>query len=87
MEAADITIAGDNALLLPATYGLAHRTMDVIRQNFFVSVGVNTVGLLLGGLGLIPVIAGAVMHNASTILVVANSLRIFFYDMHDNKAN
>ena len=85
MEAADITIAGDNAMLLPATYGLARHTMDVIRQNFFVSVGVNTVGLLLGGLGLIPVIVGATLHNASTILVVGNSLRIFFYDMQDAK--
>ena len=85
MEAADITIAGDNAMLLPATYGLARHTMGVIRQNFFVSVGVNTVGLLLGGLGLIPVIVGATLHNASTILVVGNSLRIFFYDMHETK--
>ena len=85
MEAADITIAGDNAMLLPATYGLARQTMDVIRQNFFVSVGVNTVGLLLGGLGLIPVIVGATLHNASTILVVGNSLRIFLYDMRDTK--
>ena len=39
-----------------------------------------TVSLLLG---ILPVIAGAVMHNASTILVVGNSLRIFFYDMHE----
>ena len=83
MEAADITIAGDNALMLPGVYGLAHHTMDVIRQNFFVSVGINTVGLLFGGLGMLPVIFGAVMHNASTILVVGNSLRIFFYDMHE----
>ena len=45
----------------------------------------NTVGLLLGGLGLIPVIVGATLHNASTILVVGNSLRIFFYDMHETK--
>ena len=80
-----MTIAGDNVVLLPATYGLAHHTMDVIRQNFFVSVGVNTVGLLLGGLGLIPVIVCVVMHNASTILVVVNSLRIFFYDMPETK--
>ena len=64
-------------------YGLAHHTMDVIKQNFFVSIGINTVGLLFGGLGILPVIAGAVMHNASTILVVGNSLRIFFYDMHE----
>ncbi len=83
MEAADITIAGDNALMLPGVYGLAHHTMDVIRQNFIVSVGVNTIGLLFGGLGILPVIAGAVMHNASTILVVGNSLRIFFYDMNE----
>lgn len=83
MEAADITIAGDNALMLPGVYGLAHHTMDVIRQNFIVSVGVNTIGLLFGGLGMLPVIAGAVMHNASTILVVGNSLRIFFYDMDE----
>ena len=33
------------------------------------------------GLGTIPVIFGAVLHNASTILVVGNSLRILFYDM------
>ena len=83
MEAADVTIAGDNALMLPGVYGLAHHTMDIIRQNFVVSVGINTVGLLFGGLGMLPVIFGAVMHNASTILVVGNSLRILFYDMHE----
>lgn len=84
MEAADITIAGDNALMLPGVYGLAHRTMGAIRQNFFVSVGINTIGLLFGGLGMLPVIAGAVIHNASTIFVVGNSLRILFYDMEES---
>ena len=83
MEAADITIAGDNALMLSGVYGLAHHTMNIIKQNFIVSIGINTAGLLFGGLGVLPVIAGAVMHNASTILVVGNSLRIFFYDMHE----
>ena len=84
MEAADVTIAGDNALMLPGVYGLAHHTMDIIRQNFVVSVGINTIGLLFGGLGMLPVIIVAVMHNASTILVVGNSLRILFYDMQDS---
>ena len=81
MEAADITIAGDNALMLPGIYGLSQYTMDIVRQNFLASVGINTLGLVLGGLGTIPVIFGAVLHNASTILVVGNSLRILFYDM------
>ena len=82
MEAADITIAGDNALMLPGIYGLSQYTMDIVRQNFLASVGINTLGLVLGGLGTIPVIVGAVLHNASTILVVGNSLRILFYDMN-----
>lgn len=81
MEAADITIAGDNALMLPGIYGLSKYTMDIVRQNLYASVGINTLGLALGALGTIPVIFGAVMHNSSTILVVANSLRILFYDM------
>ncbi len=82
MEASDITISGDNALMLPGIYGLSKYTMDVVRQNLFAAVGINTLGLILGALGTIPVIFGAVMHNSSTILVVANSLRILFYDMN-----
>ena len=81
MEASDITIAGDNALMLPGIYGLSKYTMDVVRQNLIAAVGINTLGLMLGALGTIPVIFGAVMHNSSTILVVANSMRILFYDM------
>ena len=81
MEASDITIAGDNALMLPGIYGLSKYTMDIVRQNLIAAVGINTLGLMLGALGTIPVIFGAVMHNSSTILVVANSMRILFYDM------
>lgn len=81
MEAADVTIAGDNALLLPGVYGLAKQTMRTIKQNFATAVGINSLGLLLGAAGLLPVIWGAVLHNASTILVVGNSLRLLFYRM------
>ena len=45
------------------------------------TLAVFILGLVLGALGTIPVSFGAVMHNASTILVVANSMRILFYDM------
>lgn len=65
----------------PGTYGLSKYTMDIVRQNLIAAVGINTLGLMLGALGTIPVIFGAVMHNSSTILVVANSMRILFYDM------
>ncbi len=81
MEAADITIAGDNPMMLPALYNLSNKTMTTIRQNFASVLTINSLGLLLGGIGILPVFWGAVLHNSSTILVVANSLRLLGYDM------
>jgi cation-transporting P-type ATPase C len=42
-------------------------------------VGINTVGLILGASSGISVMMSALMHNMSTILVVANSLRLMFF--------
>ncbi len=81
MEAADITIAGDNPMLLPALYSLSNETMKTIRQNFVSVLTINSVGLILGGIGVLPVFWGAVLHNSSTILVVANSLRLLGFEM------
>jgi cation-transporting P-type ATPase C len=81
MEAADITIAGDDPLLIPGVIRLGKKTMDVIRQNFGISIGVNTVGLILSAMGVLPVFWGAVLHNACTVAVVANSGRLLLYDV------
>ena len=42
-------------------------------------VVVITIGLILGAASGISVMMSALMHNASTILVVANSLRLMFF--------
>ncbi len=86
MEAADITIAGDDPLLIPGVIRLGHRTMDVIRQNFGIAIGVNTVGLILSGMGVLPVFWGAVLHNACTVAVVANSGRLLWYDVTGSRS-
>jgi len=80
MEAADITIASDDPLLIPGVIHLAQTTMRIIRQNFATAIGVNTAALLLAGLGKLPVVWGAAVHNASTVLVVLNSLRLLLHD-------
>jgi cation-transporting P-type ATPase C len=85
MEAADITITGDNPLMIPSVIRLAQRTMNNVRQNFGIAIGVNTVGLLLGAMGVLPVFWGAVLHNSCTIAVVANSARLLFYNVENNK--
>ena len=81
MEAADITIAGDDPLLIPGVIRLGKKTMDIVRQNFGISIGVNTVGLVLSAMGVLPVFWGAVLHNACTVAVVANSGRLLWHDV------
>jgi cation-transporting P-type ATPase C len=81
MEAADITISGDNPMMIPAVVQLSKKTMETIRQNFAATIGVNTVALALSAIGILPVFWGAVLHNASTILVVANSLNLLRHRM------
>jgi cation-transporting P-type ATPase C len=78
IETADIAINNDNPLLLPGIIELSQKTMQIVRQNFATSIGVNTVGLMLASMGVLPVFWGAVLHNATTIAVVSNSARILF---------
>jgi cation-transporting P-type ATPase C len=81
MEAADITVTGDDPLMIPAVIHLARRTMLTIRQNFAAAVGVNSVGLVLASIGVLPVFWGAVLHNSCTVGVVLNSSRLLFHDV------
>ncbi|MFA8450634.1 MAG: heavy metal translocating P-type ATPase [Bacteroidales bacterium] len=81
MEAADITITSDDPLMVPQTFLLAKKTMQIVRQNFATAIGVNSIGLILGAIGILPVFWGAFMHNMTTIAVVGNSLRLIFHDM------
>jgi cation-transporting P-type ATPase C len=81
IETADIAINSDNPLLLTGIIGLSQKTMGIVRQNFATAIGVNTVGLMLASMGILPVFWAAVLHNATTIAVVMNSGRILFSDI------
>ncbi len=85
MEASDITITGDDPLMIPAIIRLAQQTMRAVRQNFAIAISVNTIGLLLGAMGVIPAFWGAVLHNSTTIAVVLNSARILLHDIERGK--
>jgi manganese-transporting P-type ATPase C len=81
MEAADITITSDDPLMIPGVIRMAVKTMAVVRQNFGAAIGVNSVGLLLASMGVLPVFWSAVLHNACTVAVVLNSSRLLFHDL------
>ena len=85
MEAADITITGDDPLMIPSVARLSQRTMHIVRQNFATAIGVNTLGIMLASVGVLPVFWGAVLHNACTVVVVLNSSRLLIHDMDNGK--
>jgi cation-transporting P-type ATPase C len=59
--------------------------MDVVRQNFITAIGVNTLGIVLASLGVLPVFWGAVLHNATTVAVVLNSSRLLLHDIGESR--
>jgi cation-transporting P-type ATPase C len=81
IEASDITIQSEDPMMLPSVIRLSKKTMKIVRQNFGIVFSINSVGLLLSAIGVLPVFWGATLHNSSTILVVGNSARLLYFDM------
>jgi manganese/zinc-transporting P-type ATPase C len=80
IETADIVLASDDLRHIPALVKTSRRTLQIVRQNYSIAVGVNSIGLGLAALGRINPIIAAVLHNLSTILVVTNSARLIHYE-------
>ena len=79
IETSDVVIGRDDPMMIPELRRLSRATMRIVRENFTLVVGVNSVGLILGAASGISVMMSAMLHNMSTILVVANSLRLMFF--------
>jgi cation-transporting P-type ATPase C len=84
VETSDVTITSDDPLALPAVVNLSRNTMKVIHQNFFATIIVNSIAILLGAMGTITPVVGAVIHNTATISVVLNSSKILLMEIKNN---
>lgn len=79
LETADVALMGDDLGRLPFAIGLSRRSRAVIRQNLYISLAV--IGLLVlatttGTFGIGPAV---IVHEGSTLAVIANALRLLAY--------
>jgi cation-transporting P-type ATPase C len=86
VETADVALASDDLTRLLDVRMLGERAVNTIRQNYAMSIAVNAVGLLVGAGGVLSPVLAAILHNASSVAVVANSSRLIRYQL-DRPAN
>ncbi|EUA27144.1 cadmium-translocating P-type ATPase [Mycobacterium intracellulare] len=83
VETADVALANDNLQRLLDVPDLGARAVEVIRQNYGMSIAVNAAGLLIGAGGALSPVLAAILHNASSVAVATNSSRLIRYRLSD----
>ncbi|HEY0093000.1 MAG TPA: heavy metal translocating P-type ATPase, partial [Archangium sp.] len=79
LETADVVLMSDDLSKLPFALGLARKATSVMRQNLVIALGVSGVLIIAAVFGLTQISQAVVLHEGSTLLVVANALRLLGY--------
>jgi len=73
---ADAVWMGDSLAPVAATVKAARRTMQIVRQNFVLAIGYNVIAVPLAITGHVTPLVAALAMSGSSIVVVANALRL-----------
>ena len=73
VDAADIALVDDEVKELPHLVALSKRMMTTIKLNMTFSMALNFVAITLAIIGTLNPVIGALVHNAGSVLVIANS--------------
>lgn len=76
IETADIALMADEIGKIPILIRLSRRALQVIKENLVFAIVFNTMMVFFSAQGWISMILGAFMHQASSLLVILNSIRL-----------
>lgn len=79
LETADGALMGDDLARLPWAIGLARATRRIVHQNLAIAGGVMLVLLILAASGILTIGPAVIGHEGSTLVVIANALRLLAY--------
>ena len=77
LETADVTLMTSDLSRLVEVLGISKRCYRIIMFNFWGTIGVDTVGIILAFFGLLAPIIAALIHVGSELAFILNSARLF----------
>ena len=76
IETADIALMTDDLEKIPMVIRLSRKALHVIKENLAFALVFNTVLVIISAQGWMTMILGAVLHQASSLLVILSSMRL-----------
>ena len=76
LETADVALMGDDLSKLPFAVALSRQAKSIIRQNLWISLGVIAILVPSTLFGFARLGIAVIFHEGSTLIVVANALRL-----------
>ncbi len=79
LETADVALMGDDLSKLIFAVSLGRATRNIITQNLLIALGIIAVLVITSLTGIVSIGVAVIFHEGSTLVVVANALRLLAY--------